>query len=92
MLKYEQQFAEYKSKRNRLWWVLILLLPFLLCSLWIVYFSFLAIYRAFPEMIFGHGVEVLWVLPLALACIGIEIHVVVRLHKTKLSLSSDVGI
>jgi hypothetical protein len=43
-------------------------------------------------MVFGHGAEVLLVLPLALACIGIEIYVVVKLHKTKLSLSSDVGI
>ena len=75
-----------------MWWLLIALLPFVYFSGWIIYFSILAIYRAFPEMVLGHGAEVLLALPFAVACIGIEIYLVLKLRKYKLSGQISNGI
>jgi uncharacterized membrane protein (DUF485 family) len=76
-------YYKYKKQRERQWLYLIILSPFFAFSVWISYLCLLVFARAFPDMHFGHGAEVLIVLPFAVLCIVVGIKLSCNLYKTR---------
>jgi len=67
---------KYFSTQNRLfklWIYSIALLPICLCAFWVIFYSIAALYRATKNLSFGHGSEVLIVLPIAIIVVVIQL-------------------
>ncbi len=83
MNKSRQAFNKFKKRREKQWLFVILLSPFFAISVWVSYLCVMVSIRAFPDMHFGHGSEVLLVLPFAVLCIILSIKLVYKLYNTR---------
>jgi hypothetical protein len=83
MKKSKQDFYKFKKRREKQWLFVILLSPFFAISVWVSYLCLMVFVRAFPDMHFGHGSEVLLVLPIAVLCIILSIKLAHKLYNTR---------
>ncbi|BFM12171.1 hypothetical protein R50072_23240 [Simiduia litorea] len=79
MRKSVEDYYKIQNRQFKLWLSLIILSPICLGAFWVIYFSLLALYRALHNSHFGHGSEILVVLPIALVVVLIQIRLLKNL-------------
>jgi len=86
MRKSVEGYYSTQNKLFKLWLSSIILSPICLGAFWVIYYSAIALYRAFEKSHFGHGSEILVVLPIALIVVIIQVKLmksIVKLYRAK---------
>ena len=70
----------------KLWMYSIVLSPICFCAVWGIFYSIPALYRTIDNLKFGHGAEILIVLPFAIIVVVIQLKLLkslIRIYREK---------